>query len=91
MKTIKAKQTIAGLYGILNVDQTAEVQDKIADQLEAVGLVEIVGKASEDPEEEKNESSISISDNSKKEKREVLVKDEKKSDAGPNAEKGKAK
>ncbi len=87
MKTIKAKQTIAGAYGVLAVDQTTEVPDKIADQLEKAGLAEIVGSGKEDAAGT-SDSSVNITDNTGKEKKDVLVKDEKDKDAGPNSSKG---
>lgn len=88
MKTIKAKQPIVGSYGVLNTGETAEVTDKLANELEKSELAEVVSEGEADTEDEKkSDAGVNITDNTKKEKKDVLVKDEKKSDAGPNAKK----
>lgn len=92
MKTIKAKQTIAGAsYNRLRKGESTQVSDKEASALEKAGLVEIVSDGEADKPEPKSDSSIKITDNTSKEKKQVLVKDEKKTDAGPNPPKEKDK
>lgn len=92
MKTVKAKQTIAGgSYNRLLRGETAELKDKEANDLVKAGLVDIVSDGGDDADEskEKEKPGFTITDNTNKdkEKKEVLVKDEKKTDAGPNAPK----
>lgn len=65
MTTVKAIQTSVGDYGRLKTGQTVEVTDRIAKELAASGLVEIVS-VSEKVEQEHTE------------KKEVLEKGEKK-------------
>lgn len=52
---IKAKQTIAGDYGKLDTGSEATVSDKLARELESLGLVQIIGP-SEEPEEDSQEA-----------------------------------
>lgn len=96
---IKAKQTLAGVYGQISEGEETTLHEKHAKQLEDRGLVEIIGDADEDEEEEGEKGgNFTITDNTGKEK-EKAEQDTDKSDptgkeksdkAGPSATKKEA-
>lgn len=86
MVTIRAKQTVADVFGKLNAGQTTQVDAEKAEELEKLGLVEIMTKDDGKPVPERKSKGVVISDHTESGGGKVLYEspqDKKDPPAGP--------
>jgi hypothetical protein len=78
----RALQTLRGEYGRANIGEVVELPEKHAKQLEAKGLLEILGSSENKEVKQKKETSFRIKDNTQKQKEKAEVETDESNPTG---------